>query len=92
MTYVLYGLLAAYLITGLILTRTILRAPRKRQRLRDLALGAVVMPVLFVALLVAEAFNKAWRRLMLMLDLKPPEEMQPGPPDPSTQDSGKTSP
>ena len=91
MTYALYGLLAGYLIIGLILARNVLRVPRKRQRLRDLALGAVVMPVLFVALLVAELFNKAWRRLMLMLNLKPPEEMQPGAPDPAAQEPGKTS-
>ncbi len=78
MVYV-YSALGVYLLIGLILTNSVLRAPSRRMRYYDFALGAVVMPVLFVALMVMEAGHKLWKRLLIALDYNPPEEMRAGP-------------
>ena len=82
MTYILYGILAAYLIAGLILTRTVLR-PNRRLRYYEVALGAVFMPILFIFLLLCIFFEDLWKRLLIALDFDPPEEMRAGPKDPS---------
>ena len=82
MNYVWWGI-AAYLAVGMVLTLKVLRIPRRRMRLRDLALGAVVMPVLSTALFLCVLFEDLWRRLIIVLDLDPPEEMRAGPKDPS---------
>lgn len=79
-----------YLLVGLFLTQNVLRAPTLKMRLRDMAIGAVVMPVLFVALLLFAFFEDMWRRLMIVLDLDPPEEMRAGPKEPAEADSKKT--
>jgi len=79
--YVLYGLAAAYLLFGAVLTHSVLSGMHRRPRqVRDWLLGPVSLPVLFVIALLMAAFEKAWARLMKMLDLEPPEEMRPGPP------------
>lgn len=79
MNYTLIGL-AAYLIFGAILTHSVISSMhRRRGKLRDWAIGAVTMPVLFVVGLACMAFEKLWARLMKVLDLKPPEEMRAGP-------------
>ena len=71
--------LAAYLVGGLILTRYVLKAPSHRMRLRDYALGGLVMPVLFVVLLGLILIEDLWKKLLLALDFDPPEEMRAGP-------------
>lgn len=82
-THIIWALVSAYLVTGLILTRNVLRVPRKRQRLRDLALGAVVMPVMFVFLMLCVFFEHLWARPLIVLDFKPSEEIRAGPRDPN---------
>lgn len=84
---IIYVLIAAYLITGLFLARSVLRVPRKRMRLRDLALGAVVMPVLSTFLFLCIVFEAWWKRLLIALDYDPPEEMRAGPDLPGKKDS-----
>ncbi len=73
---------AAYLLVGVILARTVFKAPSMRLRFRDHLLGAVCMPVLFVALLVFSLIEDLWARLLIVLDYEPPEEMRAGPKDP----------
>lgn len=88
MEYLLYGLAAAYLIFGAVLTHSVIAGMhRRRGNLRDWVLGTVSMPVLFVLGLLLIAFEKAWARLMKVLDLEPPEEMRAGPVDPDRQKS-----
>ncbi len=86
MTYLIWALVVGYLVIGLILTRNVLRAPSKRMRFWDFGLGAVVMPVLFVFLLLCILFQDLWKRLLLALDFKPPEDMHAGPQDPPEPD------
>ena len=81
MNYTLFGILA-YLVLGVVLTRSVLRIPRRRLRLRDMALGALFMPVLFVILLLSIFFEDLWKRLLIALDFNPPEEMRAGPDSP----------
>lgn len=88
MIYV-YSALGIYLLIGLILTTSVLRAPSRRMRYYDFALGAVVMPVLFVALLVLEAANHLWKRLLIALNYDPPEEMRAGPQEPGDSELDK---
>ena len=89
MEYVLYGLAAAYLIFGAVLTHSVIAGMhRRRGSIRDWVLGSVSMPVLFVLGLLLIAFEKAWARLMKILDLEPPEEMRAGPAEPAPEKSG----
>jgi hypothetical protein len=74
-------------VIGIILTYNVLALPRRRLKLRDLVVGAVVMPVLAVVLVLCEVFEKAWKRLLIILDYNPPEEMRAGPKPPS-EDGG----
>jgi hypothetical protein len=82
MTYVLLAILA-YLVVGLIMTRNILVMPRRRPRFWDLAVGAVVMPVLSVVLFLSILAEDLWKRLLIVLDFNPPEEMRAGPKPPT---------
>lgn len=82
MDYILLGILAVYLITGIVLTRSVLR-PNRRLRLREVALGALFMTVLFVFLLLCILFEDLWKRLLIALDFNPPEEMRAGPKTPA---------
>jgi len=78
MNYTLIAI-GAYLVVGIMLTRVILRIPRRRLRFRDMVIGAVAMPVLFLALLFLTFLEDAWKRLLIVLDFTPPEEMRAGP-------------
>ena len=80
MNYVYFGILA-YLVLGVVLTRSVLRAPRRRMRFWDIALGAVVIPVLSLVLFLFILCEDAWKRLLIALDFDPPEEMRAGPKD-----------
>lgn len=88
MTYAL-ATLAAYLTLGVILARTVFKAPSMRLRVRDIALSAMVMPVLFVILLLCILFEELWKRLLVALDYNPPEEMRAGPDLPGASESNK---
>ncbi len=87
MNWTLPGI-AAYLALGAFLTRLILmemyRPPR---RLRDFALRSVLAPILLVVLILSLLFEKLWAKLVIVLDLEPPENMQTGP---SELTSGKS--
>ena len=78
MNYVRYAI-AAYLVVGILLTRTVLRAPSLRMRFRDYVLGSIVMPVLFVALLTCVVSEDLMKRILIALDFDPPENMRAGP-------------
>jgi hypothetical protein len=78
MNYTLIAI-GCYLVVGIFLTHVVLRLPRQRLKFRDIVLGAVAMPVLFVALLVLTFLEDAWKRLLIVLDYNPPEEMRAGP-------------
>ena len=84
--YYLYAAIFTYLVVGLILTRSVLRAPSRRMRCWDVARGAVVMPVLSVVLFLCILFEDLWRRLLIALDFDPPENMHAGPDLPGKQD------
>jgi len=87
MNYALYAL-AAYLILGLYLTYVVMSGMHRRKwKFRDWLLGAVAMPMVILAGLLCELFEKLWARLMKVLDLEPPEEMRPGPTEPAKQKS-----
>lgn len=80
MTYVLYGLAGAYLLWGMVLTYTLRSGLHRRGGfMRDWLLGPLVLPVLFLIGLAFMAWEKLWARLMIVLDLDPPEEMRAGP-------------
>ncbi len=82
MIYVLYGLAAAYLIFGAILTHAMLAAMhRRRHPLKDWVFGILGMPVLFFIGVVFMACEKLWARLLLLLAFEKPEEMRAGPKD-----------
>jgi hypothetical protein len=81
MNYVLYGL-GAYLILGIVLTRFVFTgASAPRFRFSDFAIGAVIMPVVCVAMLLFILFEKLWARLLIALDFDPPENLRAGPGD-----------
>ncbi|MGE4064539.1 MAG: hypothetical protein AB7E79_14330 [Rhodospirillaceae bacterium] len=83
MNYALYAL-AAYLIVGLYLTHLVISSMvRRKWKFRDWILGAFAMPLVILAGLACELWEKAWARLMKILDLEPPEEMRPGPAAPA---------
>ena len=88
MNYVLYAI-SAYLVLGIILTRSVLRTRTFRLRFSDVALGAVVMPVLSLAMLLCVLFEDIWKRLLIALDFDPPEEMRAGPAAPGSPEPGK---
>ena len=85
--YYVLSAVGAYLLIGLILTYNVLVMPSRRRRLWDIALGAVIMPVLALALLLFALFEELWKRLLIALDYNPPEEMRAGPKPPS-EDGG----
>ena len=86
MTYFYFGL-AAYLVLGVVLTYMILPGPMKRRlSFRDVVVGAVVMPVLFVLLMVFDISEEMWARILIVLAFDPPEKMRPGPPKPANRD------
>ncbi len=82
--YVIWGLIGAYLLTGLIMTRNVLRRPKSRNKMRlhDWVIGSFVMPMMFVFLMACVLWEKLWARLLIVLDFNPPEEMRAGPKDP----------
>lgn len=88
MTYILSAIFI-YLVLGLILTRNVLRMPRRRMRFWDVALGAVIMPVLSLILFLCIIGEDLWKRLLIALDLNPPEEMRAGPKPPTGDTSVK---
>lgn len=93
MDYVLYGLVAAYLIFGVVLTHSVISGMhRRRGKVRDWMLGVSFMPVVFVLGLVCLAFEKLWARLKIVLDLEPVEELRAGPKKPSVHDTGQFPP
>jgi len=71
------------------MTRNILAIPRRRMRFWDLALGAVVMPVLSVFLFLCVLTEDLWKRLLIALDYNPPEEMRAGPKPSASDESGE---
>lgn len=82
MIYVLYGLAAAYLIFGAILTHGMLAAMhRRRHPLKDWVFGILGMPVLFFIGVVFMACEKLWARPLPLLAFEKPEEMRAGPKD-----------
>jgi len=87
MTYVLLAVFA-YLLVGVIMTYNVLVRPRRRPGFLDVALGAVVMPVLSVILFLCVLFEDLWKRLLIALDFNPPEDMRAGP-KPSGEDQSK---
>lgn len=82
--------IATYLVLGVVLTRVVFRAPSLKMRLRDYTLGALFMPILFVALLLFMLFEELWARLLIVLDYNPPEEMRAGPKEPDSDGKGKS--
>ncbi len=69
-----------YLLIGVVLTRSVsTRGPTLRISFRDVVVGAVLMPVVFLLALVCIAFEELWARLLIALDYEPPEEMRAGP-------------
>ena len=79
MVYVWAGL-AAYLVIGLILTYSILPGPNKRPlRFRDIVLGSLFMPILFVILIVFDISEEMWAKILIVLDFDPPEIMRAKP-------------
>jgi hypothetical protein len=78
-----YALIAGllYLVMGIVLTRTVFKAPTMRLRFKDVIIGATLMPLLFIALLLSVFFEDLWKRLLIALDYNPPEEMRAGPKD-----------
>ncbi len=93
MDYVLYGLAAAYLIFGAVLTHSVISGMhRRRGKFRDWALGTAFMPVIFVLGLICMAFEKLWARLKIVLDLEPVEELRAGPKEPADHDIGQFPP
>ena len=58
---------------------------RPRRRLRDFALGSVLAPILLVALILLLLFEKLWARLVVVLDLEPPENMRAAPAEPASR-------
>jgi hypothetical protein len=80
MTYALYGLAAAYLIFGAILTHSMMASMhRRRHPLRDWLFGIVSMPVLFLVGVIFMACEKLWARLLPLLAFEKPEVMRAGP-------------
>ncbi len=77
--YYVLAAVAAYLLIGIILTYNVLAIPRRKPRKVDLALGAVIMPVLTIILILCEVFEDVWKRLCILLDFNPPEEMRASP-------------
>ncbi len=76
--------IAAYLALGVFLTHLLLlEMHRPRRRFRDFALGSVLAPVLLVFLILLVLFEKLWARLVIVLDLEPPENMRAGPVEPT---------
>ncbi|MBY0510784.1 MAG: hypothetical protein K2P94_11635 [Rhodospirillaceae bacterium] len=87
MNYVLIAA-GAYLVVGVVLTYNVLKIPRRRLRFWDVAVGAVIMPVLSAVLFLCVLFEPLWKRLLIALDYNPPEEMRAGP-KPASEDSKK---
>ncbi|MHB1206237.1 MAG: hypothetical protein ACYCZX_11755 [Rhodospirillaceae bacterium] len=86
MIYLIIGV-SAYLAAGLVLTYMILPGPMKRAlRFRDVIVGPIAMPVLFVLLIVFDISEEAWARILIMLDFDPPEVMRARP-KPTSHDS-----
>lgn len=91
MTYVLWGIAAAYLAFGAFLTSSMMAAMhRRRHPIRDWVLGSCFMPVLFVVGLVCMFCEKLWARILPLLDFEPPEQMRAGPADPAAESSKST--
>jgi hypothetical protein len=88
--YYVLSAVAAYLLIGVILTYNVLALPRRKPRFRDIALGAAVMPVLSSVLFLCVLFEPLWKRLLVMLDFNPPEEMRAGPKPASGSDAGES--
>lgn len=78
--YWLWGAAAVYLLLGLILTRVVLKGTTYRLRFRDVVVGSVAMPILFVLLMVFEISDETWRRILILLAFDPPEIMRAKPP------------
>lgn len=92
MTYILYGLAAAYLIFGAVLTHSVIAGMHNRRgKIRDWLLGIVFMPIVFVFGLICIGLEKLWARLLIVLDLERAEELRAGPKDP-THDIGQFPP
>jgi hypothetical protein len=86
MTYFYFGL-AAYLVLGVILTFVILPGPMKRRLgFRDVVLGSIFMPILFVLLIFFDISEEMWARILIVLAFDPPEKMRPGAPKPVSRD------
>ncbi len=80
MIYLYIGL-AAYLVLGFVLTRVVLKGTTMRLSFRDLVVGPVAMPVLFLVLLVFDISEEAWSNLLAMLAFDRPEIMRAKPID-----------
>jgi hypothetical protein len=72
------------------MTWNVLAIPRRRPRFWDVALGAVVMPVLALILFLCTLFEGLWKRLLIALDYNPPEEMRAGPKPPGEDETKKS--
>jgi hypothetical protein len=86
MIYVLSGI-SVYLVLGVVLTHVLWASPRRRIRFRDALVGSFFMPIVFCGLMLCIAFEELWKRLMIVLDFKPPEEMRAGPETPGSSDT-----
>lgn len=75
MTYVYIGI-GAYLVIGFILTRVVLKGTTMRLSFRDLVVGPIAMPVLFLVLLVFDISEEAWSNILAMLAFDRPEIMR----------------
>ena len=77
---------ALYLVLGFFLTRWIIKGTTRRLGFRDIVVGPVAMPILCLFLILFTLCEKLWARLLIVLDLDPPEEMRAGPREPADRD------
>lgn len=87
--YYALAAISVYLLIGIVMTYNVLARPRHRPEFMDVALGAVVMPMLALILFLAVLFEKLWKRLLIALDYNPQEEMRAGPKPPGEDESKK---
>ena len=75
----LYIAIAVYLVIGFILTRVILKGTSIKFSFRDLVVGPVVMPVLFLTMMVFDLSEEVWAKILILLAFDPPEKMRAKP-------------
>ena len=74
-----YVALATYLVLGFILTRIVLKGTSLKLGFRDVIVGPVVMPVLFMILICFDISEEVWAKILIILHFDPPEQMRAKP-------------